>query len=60
MSFGDMTITLHDVQYLLRISIQGTQLSSEGEKTYATQLATMLKIDGMRSGGSATKQVVFI
>ena len=34
MLFEEMTITLHDVFYLLRISIVGTQLSDAREKNY--------------------------
>ena len=46
MPFGEITITLYDVLYLLRLSIRGTHLSSEGEKTYVSQLTTMLNVDG--------------
>ena len=46
MPFREITITLHDVLYLLRLSIRGTQLSSEGDRAYVSQLATMLNVDG--------------
>ena len=44
MRFREMMSTLHNVLYILRIPIWGTQLSSDNEVNYVSQLTSMLKV----------------
>ena len=37
-------ITLHDVLYIFRIPIRGTQLSSDGEVNYVSQLTSIFNV----------------